>query len=589
MFQKRVLPVMVALSASGALTAYAQQDALLEEIVVQGVRSAELNAREMERQKNIFSSVISQDDAGNFADQNVAEALQRLPGITLTKSNGQGEFVNLRGMGAGFVGVSMNNSELASASQDGRAVGLNTIPADLMGSIEVFKSLTPDMDLNSIAGRVNVNSVSAFDRGRDSLRLTVQGAMHEQRGQFSPKATLIGTKLLADETVGLAVSLSHEERGTEVNKIFNEAGLRYIRPARPGMGTNVNYTSAGSALTSRDRADNYFYGFEEGRVMEADPWMDVPRLLAQNNFEVRQEESERTRSAATFDFGWLPTTNSDYYLRVARTEYTDAALNLRENFNFGAGDARYIAHVDPAFATAGGSSAPTFFLGNADLQQRVSIEKAKDVNTTFTIGGENIFNELWTVDYEYHLSESKRTNPDDRRVQYRARGLPMMGQVYKDDITALIISDTTLRNAAIAGDTPWNPNPNAQAIPGASGFTGTFPYLIANGVGLRYQPNLAYDNLYLENGLREDEVEQIQLNIRRDFDNAFVNYVKAGVQVKERSRSRERVALSVNTQDFGTTLCNGIVDNPELRTECIRWSNSNLGTPNRMRGSRNCR
>ncbi len=145
MFQKRMLSLAVSLVACGSLPALSQdqapaeEDRLLEEIVVQGVRAAEMNAREIERNKDIFSSVISQDDAGNFADQNVAEALQRLPGVTLQKNDGQGEFVNIRGMGAGFVGVSMNNSEMASASGDGRAVGLNTIPADLMGSIEVFK------------------------------------------------------------------------------------------------------------------------------------------------------------------------------------------------------------------------------------------------------------------------------------------------------------------------------------------------------------------------------------------------------------------------------------------------------------------
>ncbi len=257
MFHKRMLSLAVSLVAGGSLplVAHAQNDQaaepLMEEILVQGVRQAELNAREMERNKDIFSSVISQDDAGNFADQNVAEALQRLPGVTLQKNDGQGEFVNIRGMGAGFVGVSMNNSEMASASGDGRAVGLNTIPADLMGSIEVFKSLTPDMDLNSIAGRVNVNSVTAFTRGEDSLRLTVQGAQHDQRGEFSPKFTVIGTKLFADETIGLAVSLSHEERGTEVNQILNESGLRHIRPARPGIGPADEYD--GNEFGARDR------------------------------------------------------------------------------------------------------------------------------------------------------------------------------------------------------------------------------------------------------------------------------------------------------------------------------------------------
>ena len=89
MFKKRLLPVFVAMAATGSLPAQAQDSsdsALEEEIIVTGVRNAELNARQLERDKKIFSSVISQDDAGNFADQNVAESLQRLPGITLQKT-----------------------------------------------------------------------------------------------------------------------------------------------------------------------------------------------------------------------------------------------------------------------------------------------------------------------------------------------------------------------------------------------------------------------------------------------------------------------------------------------------------------------
>jgi len=119
MFKKRLLPVFVAMAATGTLTAHGQssENTVEEEIVITGVRAAELNAREAERNKQIFSSVISQDDAGDFADQNVAEALQRLPGITLQKSEGEGRFVSVRGLGPGFVTVQQNGSELASAGR----------------------------------------------------------------------------------------------------------------------------------------------------------------------------------------------------------------------------------------------------------------------------------------------------------------------------------------------------------------------------------------------------------------------------------------------------------------------------------------
>lgn len=569
MFQKRMLSLAVTLAACGTLPVIAQaqeadqEEELLEEILVQGVRSAELNARQMERNKDIFSSVISQDDAGNFADQNVAEALQRLPGVTLQKNDGQGEFVNIRGMGAGFVGVSMNNSEMASASGDGRAVGLNTIPADLMGSIEVFKSLTPDMDLNSIAGRVNVNSITAFDRGEDSLRVTVQGAMHDQRGEFSPKASLIGTKLLADETIGIALSMSHEERGTEVNQINNTAGLRLIRPARPGIGPSSAYE--GNEFNARDYADNHFYNFEQEDELGADPYITQPRMLTPNNFEVRQDESVRTRNAVTLDLGWRPTSESEYHFRVAHTDYTDEELTLREYYNFGAGDERYVSYVNPDFEPNPDSGLPNeglFAVGNADLQQRIYIQKAEDVNTTVTIGGENIIDESWTLDYEFHTSNSERTNPDDRRIQFRKRYLPMVGQVAKENIVARIIANSQLGFLADSQGTEY---PDS-GIPGTNGYSGQRPYEL----GERYQPGMNYDNIYLEDGLREDDLQQAEINLEKEFfDGGMLNYIKGGILIKERERNRERAALSVNPQDFP--------DGCEGDRECLGWSNTSIG------------
>ena len=83
-----------------------QQD--LEIIQVKGVKTADLKARDLERMKDGFSSVISTDELGNFVDQNVAESLRRLPGVTLQRSEGEGKFVAVRGLGPSFVTVNMN-------------------------------------------------------------------------------------------------------------------------------------------------------------------------------------------------------------------------------------------------------------------------------------------------------------------------------------------------------------------------------------------------------------------------------------------------------------------------------------------------
>lgn len=566
----RFLPLLMAMAPVGIINAQeaseAGSDAYMEEVVVQGVRQADLNAREIERNRDVFSSVIATDDMGNFADQNVAEALQRLPGVTLQKSDGQGEFVNIRGLGPGFVSVTLNNSELASASSAGRAVGLNTIAPDLMGSIEVYKSLTPDMDLNSIGGKVNVNSITAFDRGRDSLKVTLQGMLHEQRGDLSPKATIIGTKLLADDTIGIAASLSYEERSTDINQISadNSDGLQYIRQSRPYIGdSDPDGLDRPTSLSSTQYMNRYF----SGASSDADPYIDSPRMLIPTEFEVRQDDSIRTRIGATLDFGWRPTDDSEYFVRYAYTDYTDEELTLRENYRFiNSNDFRRIVSVEP--------ENNFFALANADLRHRVHIQEFNDVTENFAVGGENTFGD-WLIDYEYSKSKSERKNPDDRRVQFRTRALPMYGRLHKDDIHAAVIHDSQIRQLADDAGGEY------VTIGGMGGFTSGFSErVVGYRLGARRQPNMVYDNILLESGLRTDDLQSLNFNARRDFTDATlfnfnVNYIKAGMQIKERERDNRQGELNVNPGDFPPTLC--VDASGTENRDCLTFANTSLG------------
>jgi TonB-dependent receptor len=402
------------------------------------------------------------------------------------------------------------------------------------------------MDLNNIAGKVNVNSVTAFTRGRDSLSLSVQGSMHDQRGEFSPKFTLVGTKLLADDTFGIAVSLSHEERATEVNQILSEDGMRYIRVSQPQMGPN------GGALSSLEYMNDYY----NSGIEEADPYIDENRMLTPLNFEVRQDESVRTRSAFTLDFGWRPTDNSEYYLRYAYTDYTDEELTLREFYRYAAGDARFIGFVDP--------DTNFFAVTNADLQHRVLIEKANDLTTSYSLGGKNVFADAWTVDYAYSHSESERENPNDRRAQFRIRALPMYGQLYKDDIIARTLTVEQMNYLAQESGASFD----GANVPGMVGYGGGL--FGGYQAGERFQPDMAFDNLRLEKQSRYDQVEELTLNLRGDIDWGPMNYIKSGVQIKGRERRRLRDVFDGNIADFSSSYCG---DN----LECQSIHNTRMG------------
>jgi iron complex outermembrane receptor protein len=521
MYKKRLLPLCIALTISGQLQAQNETESEAEEIIVTGVRNAELNAREVERSKNIFSSVISQDDAGNFADQNVAESLQRLPGITLQKSEGEGKFVSVRGLGPGFVTVQQNGAELASAGSDDRSFALDAIPSDLLGAIEVFKSLTPDMNLNSIGGVVNVKTVSAFDRKKDSLRLNIQDYYQDYSEEHSPKVSIQGTNLFADDTIGLGYSASWEERKTVNYEMLHHETTdpRYVQE---------------DLLTSTPN------------VEDLSSYMLIPF-----EFQNRQEVADRERTALSLDLGYRPTESAEYYVRGSYTEYTDMDVAWREYYRFGQAGADDIAYLDPA--------TNTFGVVDADIQQQMFIQDGTSKTSSYAVGGKNNFdvgNGEYNLDYEYSWSESTYSKPDGQRVQFRERDVPLIARAGEEFIVAQAISPNEL--AALNGQTVTQ----AGFIPDqVSAYTN-------QGINLS---GFEFDNLFLENSSRSDELSGVQLNLKREFSDGWLNYWKVGFNLKERTRDRNQDRWSLVPKDFSPECA----DAPDV-TQCRRDIQSNL-------------
>lgn len=524
MHKKRLLPLCIALVAAGQLHAQTVSTAdedTVDEVTVTGVRAAELNAREEERSKNIFSSVISQDDAGNFADQNVAESLQRLPGITLQKSEGEGKFVSVRGLGPGFVTVQQNGAELATAGSDDRAFALDAIPSDLLGAIEVFKSLTPDMDLNSIGGVVNVKTVSAFDRKKDSLRLNIQDYYQDYMEEHSPKISLQGTNLFADDTIGIGYSLSWEERKTANYEMLHHETTdpRYVQPDLTNTVPDVEDLSS---------------------------YMLIPF-----EFQNRQELAERERSALSLDFGYRPNDSSEYYVRGSYTEFTDMDIAWREYYRFGQAAADDIVFVN--------RDTRTFGIVDADIQQQMFIQDGTSKTSSYALGGKNSFEASggeYKLDYEYSWSESTYRKPDGQRVQFRERDVPLIARMDQEYIVAQAISPNDL--ASLIGKTVTTAGFTPDQV---SGYTN-------QGINLS---GFEFDNLFLENASRTDELSGIQVNLKREFSDGWLSYWKTGFAMKERVRDRNQDRWSLVPKDFSPE-CAGAPD----VVQCRRDIQSNL-------------
>ena len=469
----------------------------IEIVEVKGVKQADLKARDLERMKDGFSSVISTDDLGNFVDQNVAESLRRLPGVTLQRSEGEGKFVTVRGLGPSFVSVNMNGAQMSGAGEE-RKVGLDALPADLLGTSEVLKTLTPDQNLNSIGGTVNVKAISAFDRGKNTLKIRAQDAYSQKRGAHSPKFSLDGTQFFLDDTFGIGFAISHEERKTLIDETRHHS-TNEMKFYKADLGKTDDEIAAGD------------------------------EILAPAQLEYRREVAGRTRQAAALNLEYKPNADSYYYAKGTYTQFEDDDLAQREFYDFQ--DAGSVGNSEIVYVN---SQTKEFILSDIDVFHQHFIQESENKTTTFSLGGENRIAERFVLDYEFAQSRSEEDSSGDRRVQFRERDLIVYGQGSRDTISAKIMSAEDA--AEIAGLT-YDPS---NSIFGTSGS--------GNGFELS---NYQFDNLFLEDGKRTDEIKTVNLNLRTDIFNDYLNYIKVGAEVTERDhvRDKDRWSFDPNPND----------------------------------------
>lgn len=202
-----------------------------EEIVVRGVRSQVREAAAIERASDAIISVITADDVGQFPDQNVAESLQRLPGLTIIRDEGEGRFVTVRGLAPEFTQVTVSNAQLGSSEDGNRSVALDVIPSDLLSQITVVKTLLPDVDHDSLGAKIDLRPLSAFDRtGAFTGRILGQGTLSVLAEEVRPKVTadLTHRRQLGPGELGVAVAFNYFQREIQLDRLQADGGAGII-------------------------------------------------------------------------------------------------------------------------------------------------------------------------------------------------------------------------------------------------------------------------------------------------------------------------------------------------------------------------
>lgn len=315
-------------------------------VTVSGYRSS-LALSANEKRDNVgLSDTVFSEDIGKFPDPNIADALARIPGVTVKRAeiDGEGLNISIRGMGSAFTRVLLNGAPMASASAGSwggsisanREVDMDFLPSELFRSASVYKSQQASLIEGGIAGTVNMRSVRPFDKSGFRSAFTLSGNYREQNGKMGNTGSGLISNTWTSPTFGKFGVLGGVAFGNTNYKTegFQSVDMRNFqlkanqataadRPNAIGGGSQSTPDTVPSGLALNDLPS-----FARSILVPGKP-IDRAMLLALNPGASIQQidnalmarlgrhliyEGKRERTGEVLSFQWQPNDRWDVYL-----------------------------------------------------------------------------------------------------------------------------------------------------------------------------------------------------------------------------------------------------------------------------------
>jgi TonB-dependent receptor len=317
----------------------------LTEVTVTGYRAALRSAIETKRESAVMVDAINADDIADFPDANLAESLQRIPGISIDRDQGEGRTITVRGLPGDFTRVRINGLEALSTagSNDAgtspnrsRSFDFNTFASELFSSLKVQKTSSAETDEGSLGATVDLVTGRPMDLEPFALGFSAEDSFYENGEFHNPK--LAGLVSWHGEKFGALLSAAYSERQTEVDQFRRGPGssdylyrqsdfLGGDTPQRAGFaapaGTNLGPTftnpAAVAAQTGSDPTAyaNLYPGAPYNTVGRFDD--STVRFPALGSVE--QSDVKYERIGITNSYQWRPTDRTDVNLDLLYSKY----------------------------------------------------------------------------------------------------------------------------------------------------------------------------------------------------------------------------------------------------------------------------
>ncbi len=313
--------VVAAVLSLGLPTGTHAQEAqdTIEEIVVQGYRSSLKASLALKRTEAGVVDAITAEDIADFPDLNLAESIQRIPGVSIDRVNGEGRRITVRGLPANFNRIRINgmeamnttgSSDSSGGSNRSRGFDFNTFASDLFTGITVRKTGTAAIDEGSIGATVDLRTARPFDYGEGiTLASSIQGGWNDLSEEFNPRFSGLVAATNPAGTFGGLLSVAWSDRSILEEGFstvrWQDANFRSV----DGVDCTVNPADPGCASIDTDSGVYHPRIPRYGRLTH-----EQERLGITGTLQFRPSD----RTEVTFDalFSQFDATRNEEYLEV---------------------------------------------------------------------------------------------------------------------------------------------------------------------------------------------------------------------------------------------------------------------------------
>lgn len=413
-------------------------DGAMGEVVVTGFR-ASLDAALDAKQSQVGAiDMIVAEDIADFPDLNLAESLQRLPGVVIARDAGEGRQISVRGLGPQFTRVRINGVEAMSANGGTDAAGgtnrlrnfdFNTFASELFNAITVRKTASADTDEGSLGATVDLRTGRAFDYDGFTIAGSLSQGYNDLNGDTDPRAALLISNTFGDEKFGALLSVAYTDR-----KLGDE-GSSTVRWQTAGTcpGTACFGPLEGTGTPSLAQINASFR----------------PRIPRYDKYE---HEQQRLGITASLQFQPSEATLLSLDGLYAKFDATRQEIFL-ETPVFSTTGANGIQDVNPVAAEIDDTNTLVYGVFNdVDIRSEARFDELETEFTQVTLEGSHDFGDTFRANALVGFAESNHENPVQTTILFDSNNVDGYAYDFRDDNRLPLI---TYGNANVTAPATW--------------------------------------------------------------------------------------------------------------------------------------